>query len=108
MTAVAREGRAPQLAGRSRGLLLHLVALGVLVLGTAALALARVDGAPGTLPTAVMLVYGWAPQARSRPAARVLAVAGPRPRLLAPGTGVLFAGSAGGFDGGRWSCGPAS
>jgi hypothetical protein len=63
MIAVVREGRAPQLAAWSRGLLLHLIALGVLLLGTAALALARVDGAPGTLPTAAMLVCAWVPQA---------------------------------------------
>src|SRR5436309_619842 len=48
------------------------------------------------------------PSARSRPAARVLDVAGTCPRFFAPGPGVLASGSAGVFDDGERSWGATS
>lgn len=61
MSPATFEDRATPFAAAPRWLTPHMVVLSVLLLGTAALAFARVDASPGATSTAVMLLAAWTP-----------------------------------------------
>lgn len=63
MSPATFEDRATPFAAAPRWLTPHMVVLSVLFLGTATLAFARVDAAPGAVSTAVMLLAAWSPMA---------------------------------------------
>jgi hypothetical protein len=63
MNPAGHQDGAPAFVTEPRWLTPRRIALCVLLLGTTALTLVRVDAAPGVRPTAVMLLAAWAPMA---------------------------------------------